>query len=83
MGVSGKLKPSVSSTSVSHSSFVNCGGMSLISFTRMEAVPVPVQKRIIVYGIKSSLLDVSPSTFQASTVHGDHLNRIVRCTFSV
>jgi hypothetical protein len=29
---------------VNHSSFVNCGGMSFISFTRIDAVPVPRSK---------------------------------------
>jgi hypothetical protein len=45
IGISGRSGPSVSSTSVNHSSFVNCGGMSFISFTRIDAVPVPRKKK--------------------------------------
>lgn len=41
IGISGRSGPSVSSTSVVHSSFVNRGGMSFMSFTRIDAVPVP------------------------------------------
>lgn len=48
IGISGRSGPSVSSTSVNHSSFVNCGGMSFISLTRIDAVPVPERKRAYV-----------------------------------
>lgn len=46
IGISGRSGPSVSSTSVNHSSFVNCGGMSFMSLTRIDAVPVPAEKCI-------------------------------------